>query len=120
MTPLPSPSQSSYTSTSATKKLGTSITPSITKNIFQLKLHDDEEKITKAKIPDGNLIINSVVLQKILDVVSVCSFCKNGNLVIYETGRASCATKLVLKCNLCDNSRHFWSVSGHFGSTKSK
>ena len=46
----------------------------------------------------------------------MCRACEVGSLELFDSGeKTSCATSLILRCDLCHYSRFFWSVSGTFG-----
>lgn len=64
-------------------------------------------------------MINASALQSVLDTMAVCKVCKKSNLKLYELGKkASCTSRLLLKCSKCFSHKIFWSFSGFFGSTK--
>lgn len=105
-------SQASLGATVASIKLGTPTSSS--KNVSKIKLYLDEDNVTNVSIPTNNLIINSDVLQGVLDMMSICRLCKKGNLKMFVIRKISCTSYLLLRCDNCNNYKRFWSVSECF------
>ena len=48
----------------------------------------------------------------------MCRAYEVGRLELFDSGqKESCATFMIIRCNSCDYSRSFWSVSGAFGKS---
>ena len=94
--------------TSASKKLA--FTPNVT---IKSRTQPTRSVETTQKEMSANVILNLNVLQTILLVMTVCSQCNRGKIIIEEsTYKAGCATHIVLRCNYCNSSRDYWSAGG--------
>ena len=100
----------------AAKKLffRTSTPKSIETITFRTK--KDAEITATASQPVGSCILDYEVLKMMLSM-TVCRECLAGEMIVLDTGtRAGAASYILLSCNSCKMSQHFWTVSGRPGS----
>ena len=78
---------------------------------LQVKVSQENEMIgvQTAYEVEGNLVIDSSILQNILDQFAICKYCQQGKLKLLDKGsKAGCASYLILRCNKCYNHVNFW------------
>ena len=81
---------------------------------------DDDDDVTPRDVfaVQGNYVINLNSFSSILRELAMCRACEVGSLELFDSvKRESCATFLILRCNSCQYSKSFWSVSGTFGKS---
>ena len=64
---------------------------------------------------EGNLVIDSSILQNILDQLAICKYCQQGKLKLLDkVSKAGFASYLTLRCNKCNSHVNFWRVGKNF------
>ena len=119
ISPKSVPVPSSFTATSASRKLDFPSDTFLPTKI-NIKCRSPEGKVEAEDVlpVTGNCLINVDSFVSILGEVAVCRNCQLGTLELYQKSyHLSCATQLIFRCTKCFASRTFWSVSGYFRSS---